>query len=101
MCSIICLFCPQESPADYVAIEDSEITFAANQMQSCIDVNIQDDNVLERKEVFKIHLKEYKGLNDRIMLSQAIANVSINDDGELQLYIIALTVICVCDCLYP
>ena len=56
-------------------------------MESCVEVLIQDDDVLEQTESFDVHLERTSGLNDNIVVStrESVVNI-LNDDCEWDLY---------------
>ena len=71
-----------ESPEDYESV-DTVLTFGTNSAESCVDINIADDSVVEQLELFIVTLERPPDLDDRVSLSltQGVI-VIINDDGE-------------------
>ena len=85
---ILFILFPLESPGDFSAISNRRLIFAPNQHRSCVDVHIQDDDVLEQTESFRISLTGHENLDDRVSLVQTEGTVNIiNDDGELSVAI--------------
>ena len=63
---------------------DVILSFAECQRKSCVNVTIEDDEVLETTEFFSITLERPPGLDDRIELDPVDGMVQINDnDGGL------------------
>ena len=56
--------------------------FGADSTESCMDINITDDSVVERTEIFRVILEGPPGLDDSVSLNptQGVV-VIINDDG--------------------
>ena len=63
------------------------LEFVANQTESCVEVLIVDDNVLEQTESFDVHLERTSGLNENIIVitRESVVNI-LNDDCEWDLY---------------
>ena len=81
---VLFILFPLESPADFSAIRNERLIFAPNQRRSCVDVRIQDDDVLEQTEAFTISLTGPDNLDERVSLVQTEGTVNIiNDDGRL------------------
>ena len=67
---------------DYESVSTTFI-FAACQIQSCVNITINDDCVVEESgEVFSVHLRRTLGLDRRIRLSSESAVVNITDNGR-------------------
>ena len=64
---------------DYTA-DNGEFTFSSSSLQQCVNIAIQDDNVLEPSETFSVTIDTSV---DRVMLEPNITIVEIVDnDGE-------------------
>ena len=66
-----------------MARQGTLLPFAANQMESCVEVLIVDDDVLEQTESFDVHLERVPGLNEniRVVTRESVVNI-LNDDSE-------------------
>ena len=62
------------------------LTFAECQNRSCVDVLIEDDDVLELTESFSVTLERTLGLDDRIELGPVDAEVEITDNDGMLYY---------------
>ena len=57
--------------------------FASCETRACINVTIEDDNVVELTESFSVKLNRTDGLDERIILEPVEAEIEIiNNDGE-------------------
>ena len=56
-------------------------------MESCVEVLITDDDVLEQTESFYVHLERVSGLNENIIVitRESVVNI-LSDDSESDLY---------------
>ena len=69
---------------DYGAVS-TFLMFDSCEMQSCTNITIVDDTVLELPESFSVTLERTTGLDDRITLDPIDGVVEINDnDGMLE-----------------
>ena len=72
---------------DYGRLEDHLLNFTACQRQSCVDIPIVDDEVLEDlTELFSLTLKRPSGPDDSISLSPVDGMVQITDDDGMYSY---------------
>ena len=72
------------APMDYGAVS-TFLMFDSCEMQSCTNITIVDDMVLELLESFSVTLERTPGLDDRITLDPIDGVVEINDnDGMLE-----------------
>ena len=71
-----------DSPEDYISM-DTLLLFEPNDAESCVDVIIQNDNIVEQTESFTVTLEKSLDLNDRVILNHTDRTISIiDDDGE-------------------
>ena len=72
------------------------LLFASCQRISCINVTIEDDNVLELVELFNVTLETTTGLDERISLSPVNGVVEIIDnDGMLTIVCVLYKALCI------
>lgn len=67
-------------PADYVAISPTTITFAANEMEKEVTVEIIDDKLEEKTENFKLILSTK---DNRVVIGQGVYLVNIKDNDGM------------------
>ena len=71
-----------ESPADFDALVDITKRISFCTIQDCIDINMNDDELVEGVEEFKISISRSDDLDSRIHLSPITAVIAINDDDS-------------------
>ena len=62
------------------------VTFSGNDLRKCLRVTLVDDYSFERTESFSISLERTENLDERITISPDRGTVTINDDGECNIY---------------
>ena len=74
---------------DFVPLQTTEI-FEPGNVALCVDVYIEDDDIVEPlEEYFLVRLERTHGLDYRILLEDTIENITIRDnDGMLYSYIV-------------
>ena len=73
-----------ESPEDYESV-DTVLSFGADSTESCVDINITDDSVVEQIESFIVTLEGSPDLDDSVSLSPTQGMITIiDDDGEFK-----------------
>ena len=75
---------PISGPGDYISVIDAELTFNpdTNGEPQCVDLQLQNDDILENDESFLINLSQPD--NDAaVVLGLSTATVTINDDDSM------------------
>ena len=68
------LYCP--APGDYTALY-ANLTIWAGMMQSCVNISIVNDDIVEYDETFSVTMTT---MNDRLVLINNVAEVTILSD---------------------
>ena len=67
---------------DFIPINKT-VTFSRNELRTCLEVTIIDDEVVELSKSFSISLERSENLDERITISPDRGTVTIeDDDGE-------------------
>ena len=73
------------SPEDYESV-DTVLMFGADSTESCVDIHIGNDSVVERTEIFRVILEGPPGLDDSVPLSPTQGVIAIINDISLKIF---------------
>ena len=74
-----------DSPTDFMAMPNTPLLFQPNQRRVCVNIPIEDDDMVEQTESFTIILRGTQDLHESIRLTQTNGYVVIiDDDGRLK-----------------
>ena len=73
------------TPSDYESLS-TILTFDACETQSCVNITIHEDMVLEENELFGITLEGIDGLDERIVLTPVKGQIDIRNADSMFWY---------------
>ena len=74
-----------DSPTDFMPMPNTPLLFQPNQRRVCVNIPIEDDDMVEQTESFTIILRGTQDLHEAIRLTQTNGFVVIiDDDGRLK-----------------
>ena len=79
---VFTLLLAAQQDRDFIPINET-VTFSRNELRTCLEVTIIDDEVVELSKSFSISLERTENLDERITISPDRGTVTIeDDDGE-------------------
>ena len=73
-----------DSPTDFMAMPNTPLLFQSRQQRTCVNIPIEDDDMVEQIESFTVVLRGTQDLHEAIRLTQTNRFVVIiDDDGTL------------------